>query len=70
MSKVIVFIKELGMVNLLVTIATVFANGIVSFFDEPIKLSGYVLVITCSSIWVIIMNLVCWIYKSLKPKQR
>jgi len=70
MSKVIEFIKELVIVNLLVTIAAVFTNGIVSFFDEPIKISGYVLIITYSSISVIIVNLICWIYKFLKPKQR
>ena len=70
MNKVIEFIKELGIVNLLVTIAVVFTNGIVSFFDEPMKISGYVLLITWSSILVIIVNLVCWIHKFLKPKQR
>jgi hypothetical protein len=63
MNKVIEFFKELGMVYLIVTISVVFTNGIISFFDTPLDIKGYIGLMILSTIVVCIMNLIYWICK-------
>ena len=67
-KEIINFFRELVIVNLLIMLAIVLTNGIVSFFDEPLKIGGCVALMVVSSIIFFIVSLIEWIVSLNKNK--